>query len=135
MNIEFNLKDIHYAAKQLWQLYGNNKVWAFHGSMGSGKTTLISALCKSLHVKNVVSSPTFAIINEYASEVEGIIYHMDLYRLKDEKEAIDAGIEDCLFSGNLCFIEWPEKAENLLPADTVHFLITILNENTRKLNI
>ncbi len=134
MNIDFRLDKIHNVAEQLWQLYSNYKVWAFHGLMGTGKTTLIHAVCSTLRVADVVSSPTFAVINEYTSKLAGTIYHMDWYRLKNEEEAVEAGVEDCLFSGNVCFIEWPERAENLLPTDTLHFFIDILNEDTRKLS-
>src|SRR6478752_2988090 len=101
MNVEFTLNEIKSIAEKLWQQYNQYSIWAFYGDMGSGKTTLIHALCEVLQVKDVISSPTFAIINEYRSPVAGIIYHMDWYRLKDEEEATQAGIEDALLSGNL----------------------------------
>jgi len=101
--------------------------------MSSGKTTFIHALCEVLQVKDVISSPTFPIINEYNSPVTGIIYHMDWYRLKDEEEAIQAGIEDCLLSSNLCLIEWPDKAPGLLPDDALNIYIETINTNTRRL--
>src|SRR5215217_7811759 len=107
MNVEFTLGQVKAIAGKLWQHYKQYPVWAFHGEMGSGKTTFIHSLCEVLHVKDVISSPTFAIINEYQSPVAGIIYHMDWYRLENEEEAAHAGIEDCLLSGNLCLIEWP----------------------------
>src|SRR4051794_38404479 len=110
MNAEFTLNNIKLIAERLWQQYKQYFIWAFHGSIGSGKTTFIHALCEALQVKDVISSPTFAIINEYYSPVAGTIYHMDWYRLKDEEEAIQAGVEDCLLSGNICLIEWPNKA-------------------------
>ncbi|HEY6979027.1 MAG TPA: tRNA (adenosine(37)-N6)-threonylcarbamoyltransferase complex ATPase subunit type 1 TsaE [Chitinophagaceae bacterium] len=134
MNIEFRIDNIKSAAKQLWQHYKQYPVWAFHGSMGSGKTTLIHAVCEVLKVKDVISSPTFAIINEYQSPVAGTIYHMDWYRLKDEEEATQAGIEDCLLSRSFCLVEWPDKAEGLLPDDTLNIHIETIDEGTRKLS-
>jgi tRNA threonylcarbamoyladenosine biosynthesis protein TsaE len=101
--------------------------------MGAGKTTFIHALCKVLGVKNTVSSPTFAIINEYESEKAGIIYHMDWYRLKDAHEAVQAGVEDALSGKKFCIIEWPENAAALLPANTLHLYITFVDAATRKL--
>ena len=133
MGVVFTINEIKQAAKELWQQNQSKKVWAFHGSMGAGKTTFIHALCEVLKVKDVISSPTFAIINEYKSPVAGTVYHMDWYRLKDEEEAIQAGIEDSLLSGNLCLIEWPDKAEGLLPDDTLHIYIAMIDKNTRKL--
>jgi tRNA threonylcarbamoyladenosine biosynthesis protein TsaE len=135
MNDEFTLRNLHLVAEKLWQQYKQYSVWALHGEMGSGKTTFIHALCEVLQVKDVVSSPTFAIINEYRSAVAGIIYHMDWYRLKNEEEAVQAGIEDALLSGNLCLIEWPDKAAGLLPDDAVNIYLETVDENTRRLNV
>jgi tRNA threonylcarbamoyladenosine biosynthesis protein TsaE len=101
--------------------------------MGAGKTTFIHALCKVLNVKNAVSSPTFAIINEYKSVDAGIIYHMDLYRIKNEKEAVEAGIEDCLLSGNFCLVEWPDKIPGLLPDNSLQIFIDVNDNKTRRL--
>ena len=134
MKVAFNIKEIKKAANEIWQHNYSKKIWAFHGQMGAGKTTFIHALCEILKVTDVISSPTFAIINEYKSPVAGTIYHMDWYRLKDEEEAIQAGIEDSLLSGNLCFIEWPDKAEGLLPDDTLHLHIVALDANIREIN-
>ena len=134
MNVEFNLDNIKIIAEKLWQQYKQYAVWALHGEMGSGKTTFIHALCEVLQVKDVISSPTFAIINEYRSPVAGIIYHMDWYRLKNEEEAMQAGIEDALLSGNLCLIEWPDNAAGLLPDDALHIYIDTVDKNTRRLN-
>lgn len=103
--------------------------------MGSGKTTLIHALCEVLQVKDAVSSPTFAIINEYTSPVAGTIFHIDGYRMKDETEAAQAGCEDCIESGNYCFIEWPEKFPELLPEDTLHISLEAIDNKVRKLVI
>ncbi len=116
-----------------WKAGKDKKVWAFYAPMGSGKTTFIHALCEILEVGDTVSSPTFAIINEYRSRVARTIYHMDWYRLKDEEEAMNAGVEDALNSGDLCLVEWPEKAEGLLPDDTFHVHIEALDETTRRI--
>lgn len=135
MVVNFELTEIDNIATEIIALAGDKKVIAFHGEMGAGKTTLIHALCKVLKVKDVVSSPTFSIINEYRSGAADIMYHLDLYRLKDETEAIAAGVEDCLYSGNLCMVEWPEKAEKIIPADTVHCYLKLVSHNERKLQI
>lgn len=133
MNVYFNLAEIKPVAQQLWQQFAKNKVWAFHGAMGAGKTTFVYALCSYLKVTDAVTSPTFAIINEYRSPVAGSIYHMDWYRLKDEEEAMQAGVEDCLLSGCLCFIEWPEKAAGLLSNDCLHIYMEVADAQTRRL--
>ncbi len=117
----------------MWQQFSHKKIWAFYAPMGAGKTTFIHALCETLEVKDAISSPTFAIINEYKSAVAGTIFHMDWYRLKDEEEAQQAGVEDCLLSGNFCLVEWPEKAEGLLPEDVLHISIELINENIRRI--
>jgi tRNA threonylcarbamoyladenosine biosynthesis protein TsaE len=125
-------------AKALWDTLGQKKVIAFHGQMGAGKTTLIHAMCEAKQVKDIVGSPTFSIINEYQFEENDQlekIYHIDLYRLKDEEEARLAGVEDCLYSGNICLVEWPEKAETLFPSGTLHVFITLVDTETRKLHI
>ncbi|CAN5632443.1 tRNA (adenosine(37)-N6)-threonylcarbamoyltransferase complex ATPase subunit type 1 TsaE [soil metagenome] len=134
MEIVFVINAIKEGAANLWEHCKFYKIWAIHGEMGAGKTTFIHALCETLQVHDVISSPTFAIINEYKSPLAGTIYHMDWYRLKDEEEAIHAGIEDSLLSGNVCFIEWPDKAAGLLPDDTLHIYIETLDENTRRLH-
>ncbi len=130
-----HLKDF---AASFWQHVKNEKLFAFHGTMGAGKTTIITALCKEKGVKDVISSPTFSIINEYRfveKNEERIIYHMDLYRLNSLEEAMQAGIEDCIYSGEICLIEWPEKAPELLDQKTVHVFIEIVNDSTRLLKI
>jgi tRNA threonylcarbamoyladenosine biosynthesis protein TsaE len=134
MKIDFSLSQIKNVALRLWQQYHQNKIWAFNASMGAGKTTLIHAICCDvLKVDNTVTSPTFAIINEYESSLAGIIYHMDWYRLKNKIEVIQAGCEDCLESGNFCFIEWAEKANELLPSNTLYINLEIISVHERRL--
>jgi tRNA threonylcarbamoyladenosine biosynthesis protein TsaE len=128
----YRLPDIDQVAREFWQNYPDRKIIAFHGDMGAGKTSFIRALCQIKNVTENVSSPTFSLINEY-SFINGIIYHLDLYRLKDEDEAIRAGIEDCLYSGDICLVEWPERATRIFPADTLQVYIEALDESTRKL--
>ncbi|MEO8148523.1 MAG: tRNA (adenosine(37)-N6)-threonylcarbamoyltransferase complex ATPase subunit type 1 TsaE [Bacteroidia bacterium] len=110
-------------AGQIIDLIKNHKVIAFYGPMGAGKTTLIKAICKKLGVTDTVSSPTFSIINEYITSGNEVIYHFDFYRINSEEEAMDIGYENYFFSGNRCFIEWPEKIPNLLSLQ--HAKITI----------
>ncbi|MEP6682215.1 MAG: tRNA (adenosine(37)-N6)-threonylcarbamoyltransferase complex ATPase subunit type 1 TsaE [Parafilimonas sp.] len=131
----FNLSEIKNIAAQAWNENSTKKIWAFNASMGSGKTTFIHALCDVLQVQNTVSSPTFAIINEYESPLAGVIFHMDWYRLKDETEAIQAGCEDCIESNNYCFIEWPEKFPGFLPENTLYISIEAVNDDVRRLTI
>lgn len=113
MNKSFNISDINLVAKQIVKSV-NSKIILFHGEMGIGKTTLVSAIVKELGYKNDVSSPTFSIVNEY-EVTDGLVYHFDFYRVNDESEAFDIGFEDYLYSGNWCFIEWPDRIINLLP--------------------
>lgn len=109
------------------------KVVIFHGEMGVGKTTLIKQLCKSLGVVSTTSSPTFSLVNEYQTNDNQIVYHFDCYRLKTEVEALDMGIDEYLYSGNWCFIEWPEKIESLIPEKCTTINIEILPNGFRKL--
>ena len=135
MEIIFALDKIKDAATAFLSAIGQRKVIALHGEMGAGKTTFTHALCDVLGVKDAVGSPTFSIINEYTSAKGETIYHLDLYRLKDEQEALAAGVEDCLYSGSLCLVEWPEKAPDLFPPDTIHCYLTIKGNNERMLRI
>ena len=135
MVVDFTLNEIENAAAQLLTVVGERKVIAFHGEMGAGKTTFIHAICQLMKIKDVVGSPTFSIINEYNTDAGDIVYHLDLYRLKDEPEAIAAGVEDCLYSGNLCMVEWPEKAPGIFPHDTIHCYLRSTGNNERKLQI
>ncbi|HEX5024811.1 MAG TPA: tRNA (adenosine(37)-N6)-threonylcarbamoyltransferase complex ATPase subunit type 1 TsaE [Agriterribacter sp.] len=135
--MEVKLENIQQCARSFWQEV-RGTVFAFHGEMGAGKTTFITALCAAKGVTSHISSPTFSLINEYTYTEDGVlsrIFHIDLYRLKDEEEAINAGIEDCFYSGNICFVEWPEKTPALLPENTVHIYIYPVNNHTRMLKI
>ena len=115
-----SLAQIHNVAKQFIDNIGTGKVFAFYGKMGSGKTTFIKAICEELGVTDVITSPTFAIVNEYHSEqTSKPIFHFDFYRIKKLEEVYDMGYEDYFYSGSLCFLEWPELIEEILPADVV----------------
>ncbi len=127
-----SLDTIHDAAKQFIAAMGESTIFAFYGKMGAGKTTFIKAVCEELGVKDVINSPTFSIINEYRSETSGeLIYHFDFYRIKKEEEAYDFGYEDYFDSGCLCFIEWPELIEDLLPSDAVKVTIEEQKDGSR----
>lgn len=134
MNREFALEEIDGLAKEVADLLQKHRVLAFHGEMGAGKTTLIAAVCKNLGVTAPVASPTFALIYEYHSN-SGSIYHMDLYRLRSEEDAIRAGVEDALWSKSLCFVEWPDRAPALLPPNTLHVHLETLEGNRRRMCI
>ena len=118
-----NIDEIGKAAKAFISAMGDNTVFAFYGKMGAGKTTFIKAVCEELGVTDVINSPTFAIVNEYEYGSGDSIYHFDFYRIKKEQEVYDIGYEDYIYSGNLCFMEWPELIENLLPDGTVKVTI------------
>lgn len=134
MQLVYKIDEIQNAASELWKELGDSRVFAFQGAMGAGKTTFIQALCREIGVEGVMSSPTFSIINEYTS-AKGSVYHIDLYRCSGEEEAIRAGVEDCLYSGNICFVEWPSIARNIFPPDTVEITIGEINNNTREINV
>lgn len=126
--------ELFFAAEKLLRYVSNSKIFLFYGDMGAGKTTFIKAICHILGVTDVVSSPTFSIVNEYDSP-GGPIFHFDFYRLKNETEAMDLGYEDYLYSGNYCFIEWPEKISNLLPEHVTNVNLKITGENERLVTI
>jgi tRNA threonylcarbamoyladenosine biosynthesis protein TsaE len=134
MEIRFYLEDIRSSAEKFWEEFPLQKVFAFYGSMGAGKTTFIHALCAAKGVHGTVGSPTFSIINEYEYP-EGKIFHIDLYRLKDEEEALRAGVEDVLYSDEICLVEWPERAPGIFPPDTIKVSIVALDRLTRKITV
>lgn len=125
MEIKINsLADINEAAKTFVENMGDGKVFAFYGKMGAGKTTFVKAVCECLGVDDVITSPTFAIVNEYTSATTGeAIYHFDFYRIKKLEEVYDMGYEDYFYSGSLCFLEWPELIDDLLPEDATKVTI------------
>lgn len=138
MQMQVFLNDLHSFAQQFWNYVQSAKVFAWHGEMGAGKTTLITALGRQKGVKNSMSSPTFSIINQYEFEHNGkekIIYHIDLYRLENVEEAKQAGVEDAIYSGEICMLEWPQKASQLFDDNTVHVFIDIVEDNIRLLRI
>ena len=131
MLITYELSDINAISNLLIQDF-STKVIRIDGDMGAGKTTLISSLCKSLGVKETISSPTFSLVNTYHIGNEKI-YHFDFYRLKNENEAIDFGLEEYLESGNICFMEWAEKISSHLPLEYDHYILNIVDEKYRKI--
>ncbi len=131
-----SLEQIREAARQFVAHMGDNTVFAFYGKMGAGKTTFIKAVCEELGVTDVITSPSFAIVNEYRSDVGGeLIYHFDFYRIRKLEEVYDMGYEDYFYSGALCFIEWPELVEELLPGNAVKVTIEETGDGERKLTV
>ena len=136
--MEITITDIEHigdAARQFVEAIGDHRVFAFYGSMGAGKTTFIKAVCEQLGVEDVITSPTFAIVNEYSlpcgGRLEGSVFHFDFYRIKRLEEVYDMGYEDYFYSGSLCFIEWPELIEELLPDDAVRVIINEQPDGSR----
>lgn len=125
------LSDISTAAQQFLQLNHGKKHFAFYGEMGAGKTTFIKALCEQLQVVDVVTSPTFAIINEYQTREKNRVFHFDFYRIKNLEEVYNLGYEDYFYSYEYCFVEWPELVEDLLPEHMVKVTISISMDGTR----
>ncbi len=130
-----NIDHIQQAAREFIDIIGNNTIFAFYGNMGAGKTTFIKAVCEELGVEDVINSPTFAIVNEYMTGQGDTIYHFDCYRINKIVEALDMGCQDYFDSGNVCFIEWPENIDSLLPDDTVAVRITVNDDNSRTITI
>ena len=127
-----DISTIHESARQFIAAMGDRTIFAFYGKMGAGKTTFIKAICEELGVEDVITSPTFAIVNEYRSEeTSELIYHFDFYRIKKLEEVYDMGYEDYFYSGCLCFIEWPELIEDLLPEDAVRVQIEEREDGSR----
>jgi tRNA threonylcarbamoyladenosine biosynthesis protein TsaE len=131
----FNLETINDAARWFWDQLGDRKVIAMHGHMGAGKTSFVHALCDVRQVADPVSSPTFSLVNEYLLPGGDKIYHIDLYRIKDVEEAIQAGIEDVIYSGSVCFVEWPEKAPELFPLDSVEVQLSVNPDQSRTIKL
>ena len=130
--IEYNLDGIVAIGRKILSYSDNQKIFLFYGDMGAGKTTLIKSLCENLGVKEPATSPTFSIVNEYQGE-SSKIYHFDFYRLKNQSEALDLGYEEYFYSGNYCFIEWPEKIPDLLPDHYVRVEVQVVSDNERLL--
>lgn len=139
LQISYSLATIENELDHFWQLAHRYRIWAFNGVMGAGKTTFIHALCNYLQVEDAVSSPTFALINEYhfpMNNIDKVIYHMDWYRLRNTEEAINAGMEDALNQKDAyCFVEWAEKAVDLLPRPFLWVDIDVLSETERKMTV
>ena len=127
-----NLSDLQTIAHKILNQFSELRVFALKGVMGAGKTTLIKELCHVLGVKDVVVSPTFALINEYHDSEGESVFHFDFYRIRSISEAFDLGYEEYFYSGSYCFIEWPEKVEQLLPSDSVYINIDVNNENLNR---
>nr|WP_298992951.1 tRNA (adenosine(37)-N6)-threonylcarbamoyltransferase complex ATPase subunit type 1 TsaE [uncultured Polaribacter sp.] len=134
MNKNYSLQDLPKIASEIISS-AKNKTLLFYGQMGVGKTTLIKELCKSLGVLDNISSPTFSLVNEYQTANNDKVYHFDFYRIEDEEEAYDIGIEDYFDSKNWCFIEWPENIENLLPLDAVEIHLSLLGDEQRNIQL
>ena len=135
-----NLDNIREAARQFIDNIGDHRVFAFYGKMGAGKTTFIKAICEELGVEDIITSPTFAIVNEYTSQSSLLtphdsIFHFDFYRIKKLEEVYDMGFEDYFYSGSLCFIEWPELIEEVLPEDAVKVTIEENADGTRSVKL
>lgn len=128
-----SLSEINHIAALFLQAHPADRIFAFYGSMGAGKTTFIKALCEELQVLDYVTSPTFSLINEYQTKSKGTIFHFDFYRIKDLSEAYDFGYEDYFYSNSYCFIEWPELIESLLPPITVKVYLKESGNGTRSI--
>lgn len=130
-----SLEELSLPAKALIKLLSNRPIAAFYGEMGVGKTTFIKVICQNLGVQENVSSPTFAIVNEYGDKNQQPIYHMDLYRLKTPDEIINIGAEEYFYSGNICLIEWPEKAEELIPDERINIWMKEVGDGKREIKL
>lgn len=128
-------KHLHSAARELLKLYGKNRIFAFYGGMGAGKTTIIKAICEELGAIDIISSPTFTLVNEYKTEEGESIYHIDFYRIKKQEEVFDFGVEEYLTGDSWCFMEWPGLVEEILPPETVKVSITVDDNEQRILSI
>ena len=137
MNTKYKLQltNIERIARQFVEEQSDGRVFAFYGQMGAGKTTFIAAVCKALGIEEPVNSPTFAIVNEYVADNGETVYHFDCYRLNTLRDALNIGIEEYFASGNICFIEWAENIEELLPADTVRVNIVVEDDGSREVSV
>lgn len=129
-----HIKSLHSIAEKLIHQFPEHRVFAFYGKMGAGKTTFIQSICKVLGTDDNVTSPTFALINEYKTADLKSVFHFDFYRIKDIEEAFDLGYEDYLYSGNYCLIEWPEMIEPLLPPNIVRVKIEVTDDGSRNIS-
>ncbi len=127
------LAELPGVAKALIEMFGQQRIFCFYGKMGAGKTTLIQSICAALKSSDIVTSPTFSIVNEYETSGNGTIYHFDFYRIKNSDEALDMGYEDYFFSGNYCMVEWPERIDNLLPDQLVEVIMSVEDDETRSI--
>lgn len=134
MNKNYSLSELNAIAKEVIAST-QNKILLFYGQMGVGKTTLIKELCKELGIQDVTSSPTFSLVNEYHSDNGEIVYHFDFYRIEDEEEALDIGIEDYFYSDAWCLIEWPENIQNLLPLKSTEIRLSQLSDGQRNIQL
>jgi tRNA threonylcarbamoyladenosine biosynthesis protein TsaE len=136
--MEILIKDkrhLYSAARQLLKYSGDKKIFAFYGSMGAGKTTIIKAICESLCAVDIVCSPTFTLVNEYRTSYGETLFHIDFYRIKKQEEVYDFGIEEYLTGDSYCFMEWPELIEELLPPETVKVKISVNDHQQRILSM
>tara|TARA_R110002126_G_scaffold291189_4_gene450856 strand:- start:19559 stop:19966 length:408 start_codon:yes stop_codon:yes gene_type:complete len=134
MNTNYSIENLSSVAREILSTV-KNKTLLFYGEMGVGKTTLIKEICKELEVQDVISSPTFSLVNEYQTTKNEKVFHFDFYRITNEEEALDIGIEEYFYNNDWCLIEWPENIENLLPLDAVQIHLTVLEDNERNIQL
>jgi len=134
MNKNYSLSELNHIAKDVI-LHSESKILLFYGEMGVGKTTLIKEICKEIGVKDTISSPTFSLVNEYHTHTKEIVYHFDFYRITNEEEALDIGIEDYFYSDTWCLIEWPINIQNLLPLKSTEIHLTELSDKQRNIQL
>lgn len=138
LRMKYGIGDLSALADTLLALVGEVKLLTFEGEMGAGKTTLIREICKKIGVLDQVGSPTFSLVNEYAypeGSKYGIVYHIDLFRIENEDEAKRAGMEECFYSGHYCFVEWPDKAFNIMPKNIIRIKLEMDNEGLRMIRV
>jgi tRNA threonylcarbamoyladenosine biosynthesis protein TsaE len=128
-----SIESLDKSARQLLDAFPDNRIFAFYGEMGAGKTTFIKALCRVLQVNDITSSPSFGLIHEYASKNGESIYHFDFYRIETVEEIFDIGYEEYMFSGEYCFLEWPEMVETILPEETIRIALSVAEGGVREL--